>query len=186
MRGLQEHDQTVHGAIRAIRGRQSHTFISVSTPSSSSTDESSHPNQDDAPEDLSDEGHGNSRPNYIEPDPWGLRADPRPTSRPSRNPEDMTTLFRMNSMTISAPAQVPRPNSHAPPQTTKTAPNRASAPRKSSVPCPLCLDVAMNLTATPCGHVGCQTCLTQSVKIKPECPVCRNPLTIAQLHPLFL
>ncbi|KAG8872364.1 hypothetical protein FRB98_009652 [Tulasnella sp. 332] len=61
-------------------------------------------------------------------------------------------------------------------------------PRKStlSVPCPLCLETATDLTATPCGHAGCLQCLTRSVDIKPECPVCRTPLTLSQLHPLFL
>ncbi|KAG8999444.1 hypothetical protein FRB93_013183 [Tulasnella sp. JGI-2019a] len=85
----------------------------------------------------------------------------------------------------------PTTSSSSSSQKTKQNPvatSRQTAPRKSaiSVPCPLCLDTAMDLTSTPCGHTGCLECLTQSVKIRPECPVCRTALTLGQLHPLFL
>jgi len=63
-----------------------------------------------------------------------------------------------------------------------------SKPRKTNlaVQCPLCLERATNLATTACGHVGCGPCLVTSVKAKPECPICRNPVTLLELHPIYL
>ncbi|KAG9021883.1 hypothetical protein FRB95_001210 [Tulasnella sp. JGI-2019a] len=95
---------------------------------------------------------------------------------------------------LSNPAVVAA-NPIAPSSASRKAKQKAAVPPREmssshekaiSVPCPLCLDTATDLTAAPCGHAGCLACLTQSVRIKPECPVCRTPLTLGQLHPLFL
>ncbi|KAG9007805.1 hypothetical protein FRB95_001599 [Tulasnella sp. JGI-2019a] len=86
-----------------------------------------------------------------------------------------------NPVTLSSVLRKARQKTTVPPRSTSPPQEKAI-----TVPCPLCLETATDLTAAPCGHAGCLACLTQSVKIKPECPVCRTPLTLGQLHPLFL
>ena len=40
--------------------------------------------------------------------------------------------------------------------------------------CMLCYGTLTFTTATPCGHLFCWSCIHTSVKIKPECPSCRE------------
>ena len=40
--------------------------------------------------------------------------------------------------------------------------------------CMLCYGPLTKTTATPCGHLFCWNCIHTSVKIKPECPSCRE------------
>ncbi|GAQ78057.1 Zinc finger RING-type domain containing protein [Klebsormidium nitens] len=50
--------------------------------------------------------------------------------------------------------------------------------------CPICHDVISPLDAvqTPCGHMACGPCLSQSLRmVGPECPSDRTPLTEAEL-----
>jgi len=53
--------------------------------------------------------------------------------------------------------------------------------------CRLCLrESCDDLTATMCGHIFCNSCITQSVVVNPRCPVCRAPTLLYSLFRIDL
>lgn len=49
---------------------------------------------------------------------------------------------------------------------------------KITLTCPICLDSVVNRTpvSTLCGHIFCQTCITQALKSAKKCPMCKKAL----------
>ncbi|CAB0040070.1 unnamed protein product [Trichogramma brassicae] len=53
-----------------------------------------------------------------------------------------------------------------------------------STNCQLCLEKIPNAT-TPCGHLFCWTCLSEWVRARNRCPLCRESVTSSRIIPLM-
>jgi len=54
--------------------------------------------------------------------------------------------------------------------------------------CSICLEPfasVKELVSTDCGHMYCNKCIRDWLRIHPGCPKCRSPTTIAKLRKLF-
>eukprot|EP01113_Clastostelium_recurvatum_P045490 TRINITY_DN7821_c0_g1_i1.p1 TRINITY_DN7821_c0_g1~~TRINITY_DN7821_c0_g1_i1.p1 ORF type:complete len:243 (-),score=33.02 TRINITY_DN7821_c0_g1_i1:46-774(-) len=79
-------------------------------------------------------------------------------------------------VSTEAPSSSPMSNVHA---------SGVEAPSEESGKCMLCLEGRKDTTATACGHLFCWTCITEWCSTKPECPLCRQPLTMQGLIPVY-
>ena len=53
-----------------------------------------------------------------------------------------------------------------------------------AVRCPICWETMESPQVTTCGHAFCAGCITFSLSLKKECPVCRQPTQRRKLRPM--
>jgi hypothetical protein len=53
--------------------------------------------------------------------------------------------------------------------------------------CPLCTSLLEDpLCGSQCGHTFCRKCITNTFRRISKCPICRQPLTLVDLHPVII
>lgn len=81
-----------------------------------------------------------------------------------------------SSAAAPAPAALPiRPPSSTAVQNLKA---NTRAKLEESITCPVCIELFSSTRdpiTIPCGHSLCRVCLRESLRIRPQCPVCREP-----------
>lgn len=60
--------------------------------------------------------------------------------------------------------------------------------RATSHKCPICLEVTGfdRILSTMCGHLYCEPCIRNVIKIRKKCPMCNRALKPNQVHRIFL
>lgn len=60
----------------------------------------------------------------------------------------------------------------------------------NSLECPICYEDMTNenrdLRYSICGHIFCTSCISRSLQTYKHCPICRNPVRMNELRPIFL
>ena len=69
----------------------------------------------------------------------------------------------------------------------------SESPSSQGISCPICMDSKRQFTesgrtlvSTKCGHVFCDACIKQSIKMNHKCPTCSTRLTLKQYHRIYL
>lgn len=74
-------------------------------------------------------------------------------------------------------------------------PAKADKPAKVDTPaqpgmtkCPICLDMYgfNEILSTMCGHLFCEPCIKNVIKLRKKCPMCNRGLKPNQVHRIFL
>ncbi|XP_033122496.1 E3 ubiquitin-protein ligase RNF4-like [Anneissia japonica] len=78
-------------------------------------------------------------------------------------------------------------------ETLNTSAEDALSPTmRKEIVCPICMESERQikrrrqLVSTVCGHIFCNSCITNAVKTQHKCPTCRKKLTLKQFHQIFL
>jgi len=59
-------------------------------------------------------------------------------------------------------------------------------PEEPSFTCPICWNKMEEPSTTTCGHVFCDTCIKQAIKVQKKCPTCRKGLKMNSVHRIYL
>ncbi|NP_001148999.1 hypothetical protein Zm00014a_018826 [Zea mays] len=59
-------------------------------------------------------------------------------------------------------------------------------PKEPSFTCPICWNKMEEPSTTTCGHIFCDTCIKQAIKVQKKCPTCRKGLKMNSVHRIFL
>jgi len=51
--------------------------------------------------------------------------------------------------------------------------------------CPICQFPIKDISSTKCGHLFCQNCLEQAVRLYKKCPTCRKHVFLKDIHRIF-
>jgi len=51
--------------------------------------------------------------------------------------------------------------------------------------CPICQFPIQDISSTKCGHLFCQSCIEQAVRLYKKCPTCRKHVFLKDVHRIF-
>lgn len=71
----------------------------------------------------------------------------------------------------------------------RTARSQATGESNSiQLECPICKEdlVGKPISSTPCGHMYCSFCIRRHLSMSSICPLCKQPVSESNLHPMFL
>ncbi|XP_042396579.1 uncharacterized protein LOC121986694 [Zingiber officinale] len=52
--------------------------------------------------------------------------------------------------------------------------------------CSICMDTMKEETSTTCGHIFCNSCITNAIHVQRKCPTCRLSLSMSNIHRIYL
>ena len=93
------------------------------------------------------------------------------TTGPSKRPDFLSQLKSIDSMQLSFPTSN---------QTRVSSSNKSMLVDKR-VQCIMCQETATDASAARCGHLGCEVCWKQWLKVNESCPLCRKPASTSTI-----
>ncbi|KAF5810380.1 putative transcription factor C2H2 family [Helianthus annuus] len=71
-------------------------------------------------------------------------------------------------------------------QPNPVAPPPPAPPRLPTYECPICTEpLVEQATATSCGHLFCEDCITAAIHLQTKCPICRRKVTSRQINRIY-